>query len=441
MKAGTAKLLSTELKLWKSFSIEMNTILLIFIIIVSLGFILEVTLEMLNLSYRNKPIPDIIADVYPKDRYMLQQRYEAETTWFSLYEKSLGFIITLIVLSFGVFGKLHSWIIEVITNHIFAALLFFAIVSVASLLISLPFSIYSTFVIEEKYGFNKTTPKLFIADTLKSILLSAIVGGGLLAIITWIFYLIPNYFWLIALGILVIFSLLANALYSRVIVPLFNKQEPLQEGDLLEKIKVFAAKVGFPVSKVMVIDGSKRSTKANAYFSGFGKNRRVVLFDTLIDKMSNDEILAVLAHEIGHYRKRHIWINMALGTIQMSVFLYLFGLLSGNIEVLDALGFSAATEPVFHLAIIGFAILFSPAESIISLFTNLLSRRMEYQADGFAGKHGMGKPLVNGLKKLTAENLSNLTPHPFYIIVNYSHPTLYQRILNLNIKNTEMISS
>ena len=414
-----------------------SSILLIFIIIVSFGFVIEVILELLNISHRKKPIPDIIADVYPHDKYMLQQEYEAETTKFSLFENSLVFIITIIVLLFGVFGKLHSLVAEYSSNLIVTTLLFFAVVAVASLVFSIPFSVYSNFVIEQKYGFNKLTPKLFVVDTLKSILLSIVIGGSLLAFITWVFYLIPNYFWIVALGTLVLFSLLANTLYSRVIVPLFNKQEPLQEGELLDSIKEFAAKVGFPITKVFVIDGSKRSTKANAYFTGFGKNRRVVLYDTLIDKMSNEEIVAVLAHEIGHFRKRHIWNNFALGIVQTSVFLYLFSLLSSNSEVLAALGYSGSNQPVFHLAIIGFAILFSPVESIISLFTNWLSRKMEFQADNFACRYGLSESLITGLKKLSAENLSNLTPHPFYVFVNYSHPTLFQRICSLKCENTK----
>jgi len=409
----------------------MNTLLLVFLLIILSGFILEVELELLNLKHRNKPIPELLADVYPPEKYQTQQLYEVETTHFSLLEKVIGIVGTIAILYFRLFGELHRWLNQITLNPVAITLLFFAAVAIIMSFISIPFSVYSTFVIVEKYGFNRTTPKLFISDLLKSLILSALIGGSLLGLITWIFYLVPDWFWLIALGVLLSFSLLANALYSRVIVPLFNKQQLLEEGELLDTIKAFAARVNFPISKVFVIDGSKRSTKANAYFSGFGKNRRVVLYDTLIQKMNHDEILAVLAHEIGHFRKRHIWINMGFGAMQLTIFLYIFNILSSNTQVPIALGYAEADSPIFHLSLIGFAILFSPIESIIGLFTNWLSRKMEYQADGFAGNHGLANPLISGLTKLSAENLSNLTPHPAYVFVNYSHPTLLQRILKL----------
>lgn len=410
----------------------MEPLLIVLLAIVVIGFLLDTILEILNIKNRSKTLPSIISDVYPPEKYELQQRYEAETTRFELIQKSISLLGTLAILAFGLFGKLHQWITVYSLHPVIVTLAFFGVLGLIMTLLSLPFSVYSTFVIEEKYGFNRTTLKLFIADLFKSLLITILIGGSLLALITWIFYLIPNWFWIIALVILLSFSLLANALYSRVIVPLFNKQKPLDEGELLNLIKDFAQKVGFPISKVFVIDGSKRSTKANAYFSGFGRNRRVVLYDTLIEKMSNDEILAVLAHEIGHFRKRHIWINMALGTVQMTIFLYVFNLLSSNPQVPAALGYVESVEPIFHLSLIGFGILFSPIESIIGLFTNWLSRKMEYQADGYAGIHGLANPLISGLKKLSAENLSNLTPHPAYVFVNYSHPTLLQRIVALN---------
>lgn len=409
----------------------MKTLLFVFILIVVVGFILELFLDLLNLKHRKKPIPDILADVYPPDRYTLQQQYEVETTRFSYFEKTLNLVITIIVLYLGLFGELHRWLTHYGFNPLVITLLFFGIIAFIIQLFTLPFSVYDTFVIEEKYGFNRTTVKLFIADIFRSLLLSVVIGGGLLALITWIFYQAANWFWIVALVVLLAFSLIANALYSRVIVPLFNKQKPLEEGYLLDSIKDFALKTNFPISKVFIIDGSKRSTKSNAYFSGFGKNRRVVLYDTLIEKMSHDEILAVLAHEIGHFRKHHIWINMAIGAVQMCVFLYIFNQLSTSSNVSFALGYNEASEPIFHLSLIGFAILFSPIEILIGLFSNRLSRSMEYQADSFAAIHGLSLPLISGLKRLSAENLSNLTPHPAYVFVNYSHPTLLQRIIKL----------
>jgi STE24 endopeptidase len=400
----------------------------LFIFLILFSFILDISLDFLNVSHRSKPIPDLLKDIYQPERYKIQQNYEAENIRFSLIQKILGTLIILGVIIAGGFGWLHEWLMRFNLNPIVITLVFFAIIGSISSIISLPFSIWDTFVIEEKYGFNKSTPKLFIIDFIKSLLITITIGGGLMVIITWLFYRTGNWFWILALCVMVVFSFIANVLYSKIIVPLFNKQIPLNEGSLLDSIKKFGQQVDFPVNKVFVIDGSKRSTKANAYFSGFGKNRRVVLFDTLIEKLDEKEVLAVLAHEIGHYRKRHIWISMAFGVAQATIFMYLFSQLSTNSEVLMALGFDNATEPIFHLAIIGFAILFSPIESIIGLFTHWYSRSMEYEADSFAANHGMGNDLINGLKKLSGENLSNLTPHPIYVFVKYSHPTLLQRI-------------
>lgn len=406
----------------------MNHLLLIILVIIVLEFIFELILDRLNLNARKQPIPAVLSDVYPPERYNLQQSYKVDTTRFSFFQNAINTFAIVLVLYFGVLGSLHEWLVDFNFGNILTTLIFFAIVGFAGWVASIPFSIWSTFVIEEKYGFNKTTKRLFVTDSIKSLLISFTIAGGILAIIAWVFHNTQEWFWVIALGVMLVFSLLANALYSRVIVPLFNKQQPLQEGELLNAIKEFGLSVNFPVSKVFVIDGSKRSTKANAYFTGFGSNRRVVLYDMLIEKMSTDEIIAVLAHEIGHFRKHHIWINFGLGAIQSAVILYVFGWLAQSVELSYALGYTSASEPVFHLSLVGFGLLFSPIETILGIFTNRLSRSMEYQADAFAAKHGKGDGLISGLKKLSSENLSNLTPHPLYVYVNYSHPTLLQRI-------------
>lgn len=406
----------------------MNSILLIILVIIIFDYLFDLTLDILNLKSRSNPVPDLLADVYPPERYSLQQEYESETTQFNLIHSTLSIIVLFVVLYFGWLGKLHEWLITFNLFDIITTLIFFAILGIIGWIGSLPFSLWGTFVIEAKYGFNRTTPRLFVTDSIKSILISAIIGGSLIALITWLFYAAGNWFWIVALGVMLTFSLLANALYSRVIVPLFNKQKPLQEGELLNKIKEFGASVGFPVSKVYVIDGSKRSTKANAYFSGFGRNRRVVLYDTLMEKMSNGEILAVLAHEIGHYRKRHIWVNFCIGALQSAVILFIFSRIAQSVELSIALGYHNATAPVFHLSLLAFGLLFSPIESILGLITNSISRKMEFQADDFATSSGFGPELVSGLKKLSSENLSNLTPHPAYVFVNYSHHTLLSRV-------------
>jgi STE24 endopeptidase len=404
----------------------------LFIGLVLFGYVFELILDILNISHKNKPIPPQVADVYSDEAYAKQQKYEKVTTQFSIFQGVISTSIIVMLLVFGVFGWLHGTIAELGFGKTPATLLFFGVILLVSKVFSLPFSIYGTFVIEERFGFNRITPKLFIIDSLKSLLLSVVIGGVILFVITWLFYSTGKWFWVLALAVALVFTFIANILYSRVIVPLFNKQEPLKEGSLRDLIFEFAQKVNFPLTKVFVIDGSKRSTKANAYFSGFGKNRRVVLYDTLIEKMSETEVLAVLAHEIGHFRKKHIWINLVIGNVQAGAYLFLFTLLSTKIDVASALGFAGSTEAIFHLSLIGFGILTTPLDLLLSLATNRLSRKMEYQADVFAKQYKLDSELISGLKKLSAENLSNLTPHPAYVFVHYSHPTLVQRIGKLS---------
>lgn len=343
----------------------------------------------------------------------------------------LSFILIISIFYFGWFGWLHEYLLGFELSSIRITLAFFGILLLVSQLFSLPFALWSTFVIEEKYGFNRVTPKLFLIDSFKSLIITVIIGGGLLALITFLFHLAGQWFWLMALGVFLSFSLLANALYSVVIVPLFNKQTPLEQGELHDSIVALAENVGFPISKVFIIDGSKRSSKANAYFSGIGSNRRVVLYDTLLNSLDNAEIVAVLAHEIGHFKRKHLWKNFFLGAVQMALMLLLFNLLAHSTPISVALGFSGATEPVFHLNLIAFAFLFSPIQHILGIGMNLISRRMEYQADDYATKQGFGNGLVAALKKLSRANYSNLTPHPTYVFVNYSHPTLLQRVRNI----------
>lgn len=397
---------------------------------IALGFTFDLIISLLNTSHRSRPIPKALLDVYPPERYRLQQEYQAVNTRLNYIQKGIETAALIVVIGVGGFGWLHGWLTGFELGAVITTLAFFAILGLASGLLSIPFSAWDTFVVEQRFGFNRSTPKLFITDLLKSLALSAVLGGALLALITWIFYRTGSWFWIIALVVMVLFSLLANALYSRVIVPLFNKQKPLEEGDLLERIRSFGLKVGFPVSKVFVIDGSKRSTKANAYFSGFGRNRRVVLFDTLIDTMTTDQVLAVLAHEIGHYRKRHIWINIGLGVLQSAIILFLFSLIAQTTLLPQVLGYSAQ-EPIFHLSLLGFGILLGPIQIVMGFIFNQISRTMEYQADAFARKHGLAIPLIEGLKALSAQNLSNLTPHPAYVWAHYSHPPLQQRVERL----------
>jgi STE24 endopeptidase len=287
-------------------------------------------------------------------------------------------------------------------------------------------------VIEEKYGFNKTTPKLFITDKIKGWLLGAVLGGGILLLVVWFYQKAGSDFWLYAWGLIVAFTIFMTMFYTHLILPLFNKLKPLEDGDLKSSIVDFSKKAGFKLKDIFVMDGSKRSTKANAFFSGLGKKKRIVLFDTLIEEMKINEIVSVLAHEIGHYKKKHTLANILISVLQTGLTLYILSLLIDNPVLSEALG---VEQPSFHIGLITFSLLYSPISTIIGIATNILSRKYEYQADAFAKYYGYGDSLISALKKLSSKNLSNLTPHPAYVFVNYSHPPLLQRIHSIKNQN------
>ncbi len=403
----------------------------IFYIIVGVllfNFSFSMILEWLNYRYRPVLLPDIISDVYDSDNYAKQQNYEKEKLRLSIIESTFSAILILAFFILRGFGQLQSFVANVSQNLIIQTLLFFGILGLAALIISIPFSYYDKFTIEEKYGFNKSTKGLFVLDIFKSILLSVVIGGAILALITWLYMLNPKIFWITALIVMLIFSLIMNALYSTIILPLFNKKSPLPEGELKSKVVEFANSIGFSINNIYVIDGSKRSTKANAFFTGFGRKKRIFLYDTLTNNLSDNEIVAVLAHELGHYKKHHIWINLTLGVVQTALFLFFFGLLSENVVFTKVMG-GESVVAVFYLNALCFILLIEPIQTIIELATNSLSRKMEYSADNFATVHGQGNDLMNALKKISSLNYSNLTPHPFYVLINYSHPTLYNRLM------------
>ena len=299
---------------------------------------------------------------------------------------------------------------------------------IGSDILTTPFSWYSTFVIEEKYGFNKTTKKTFFLDKIKGWLMMAILGGGILALIVWFYQFAGNDFWWYAWILVAVFSVFLNMFYAKLIVPLFNKQSPLEEGSLRTKIETYAKSVGFTLDNIFIIDGSKRSTKANAYFSGFGKEKRITLFDTLVKDLEEEEIVAVLAHEVGHYKKNHIIVNLAASILTTGFTLWLLSLFVGSPALSQALG---VAEPSFHIGLIAFGILYSPISEITGLLMNYLSRKFEYQADNYAKETYGAAPLISSLKKLTKNSLSNLTPHKAYVFMHFSHPTLLQRFRNL----------
>ena len=405
-----------------------DTLFYILISILIISFIVDKVLDALNAKHYKDPIPPELSDVYEEEDYLKSQNYKKANDRFSSIASSISLVVTLFFFYLDGFAFVDEWARTFSDNTIIIALLFFGSIMFASDLLSTPFSYYHTFIIEEKFGFNKTTLKTFLVDKIKGWLMSAILGGLLLSIIIWFYEAVGSNFWLYAWGIIAVFVFLMNMFYARLIVPLFNKQTPLCDGSLKTKIQDYAQKVGFKLDKIVVIDGSKRSTKANAYFSGFGSEKRVTLFDTLIKDLEEEEIVAVLAHEVGHYKRKHILFNLIISILIMGFTFWLLSLFIGNPILSKALN---VASPSFHIGLIAFGILYSPISELTGLIMNFISRIFEYQADNYAKETFDAAPLISGLKKLNKNSLSNLTPHPAYVFVYYSHPTLLQRYHNM----------
>lgn len=405
-----------------------QTLFYILITVIIIDFLIDKILDTLNAKHFNDPIPEGLSDVYETSEYNKSQNYKKERYKYSTVTSTISFIAMLLVLFFEGFAYLDKLVRTYSENEIVITLLFFGIIMIINEIIILPFSWYSTFVIEEKYGFNKTSLKTFVFDKLKSLVLTAIFGGAILALIVWFYQLTAQNFWLYAWGLVIFITLFANMFYAKLIVPIFNKQVPLQDGSLRTKIEAYAKTVGFELHNIFIIDGSKRSTKANAYFSGFGKEKRITLYDTLLNDLEEEEIVGVLAHEVGHYKKKHIIANVAASIFTTGLTLWLLSLFIGNPLLSEALGVST---PSFHIGLIVFGILYSPVSAITGLLMNILSRKFEYQADDFAKNTYNAEALISSLKKLSKTSLSNLTPHKAYVFVHYSHPTLLERFNNL----------
>jgi len=408
----------------------MNSEILFYIIIaiISINFLKDKILDALNAKHFNDDIPSELSDVFDEDAYKKSQDYKTANYKFGIWSSLFSLLLTLGFLFFDGFEYVDTIARSYSNNPIIIALLFFGIIMLASDIISTPFSYYKTFVIEERFGFNKSTKKLFIIDKIKGLMMMAIIGGGLLALIVWFYQATGTYFWLYAWGLITVFTVFMNMFYARLIVPLFNKQKPLEDGELRNKISDYAISVGFSLKKIFVIDGSKRSTKANAYFSGFGSEKRVTLFDTLINDLDEEEIVSVLAHEVGHYKRKHIIFNLFASILLTGLTLYILSVFISNPLLSNAIGVEI---PSFHAGLIAFGLLYSPISEATGLIMNYFSRKFEYQADDYAKNTYKAEPLITSLKKLSKNSLSNLTPHKAYVFMHYSHPTLLQRIKNL----------
>lgn len=408
-------------------------VFILIVVFLCVDFIVERILEGVNRRAMSPCLPESLKGIYDEKEYERFQCYKRENDRFGLLSSGFSFLVTIVFLCAGGFGWYNGWVTSVTDSVVWQTLLFMFGLSLASGVLGLPFDWYATFHIEEKYGFNKTTVKTYLLDMVKGGCVSALVGGVLLAAVVGFYLWTGAYFWLYAWGVITLFSVFMAMFYSQLIVPLFNKQTPLEDGSLRDKIDAFARQAGFKLDNIYVIDGSKRSTKANAYFTGLGPKKRIVLYDTLIKDLTEDEIVAVLAHEVGHYKKRHTLRFMVASVLQTGFMLWLFSLLVNQPVLSEALG---SDKAYFQLGLVAFALLYSPVGMVLGLFMNAWSRKNEYEADAYATDHGQGEALVSGLKKISVKALSNLTPHPVYEWVYYSHPSLLRRIRAIQGRDT-----
>lgn len=403
-----------------------QTITTIILITLIVDFTMNYVADRLNIGSLTTHLPEKFSDVYDKDRYEQSQQYLKATTRLGTITSTIDLGILLAFWFLGGFGALDHFVRGTGWSAIGRGLLFIGILAGGKFIISLPFSIYSTFVIEEKFGFNKTTPKTFILDLLKSLILSLALGIPLLSAIFWFLESTGPWAWVICWGVTTVFILGVQYIVPTWIMPLFNTFTPLEDGELKDKLFAYAKTIEFPLTQIFVMDGSKRSTKSNAFFTGFGKNKRIVLFDTLINAHTTDELLGVLAHEMGHFKKKHIQRRLIFGILQMGVVFYLLSLFITQQSLFTA--FHVETTSIYA-GLVFFSILFSPVDLIISIVMQFFSRKDEYEADRFAAlTTKKATALITALKKLSADNLSNLTPHPFYVFLHYSHPPLAQRV-------------
>ncbi len=392
-------------------------------------FILSRFIDYLNTKNWDDKLPDELKEIYDEDKYTKSMNYEKEKFKFSMITSFFSFFIMLLVLIFWWFGFLDNFVRTLTDNNILRGLYFFWIIIFIQVLITLPISYYSTFIIEQKFWFNKMTKKLFFIDIIKSFLLTLMIWWLLLALIIWLYTLDKTNFWFYAWIVITIFSVFMMMFYSSLIVPLFNKQTPLESWELRDAIENFAKKVWFKLDNIYVIDWSKRSSKANAYFSGFGPKKRIVLYDTLIKDLEIEELVAVLAHEIGHYKRKHTLQMLIFSIVQTWFMLYILGLVLKYPQVSQSLW---ANEWSFWVWVVAFWILFTPISIILWLFWNVISRKNEYQADEFAWINYNPEKLKSALIKLSRNNLSNLRPHPVYEFFHYSHPTVLKRLKALD---------
>ena len=407
----------------------MNIYLLIILSALIGEFLLRTLVRVLNLKALDPGLPNEFQGYYDEEKYARSQEYTRVNTRFAFFTTSFDLMVILVFILFGGFNFVDQIVRGFGLSTLPSGLAFFGILFFASDLISTPFSLYQNFVIEEDFGFNKMTLKTFILDKLKGYLLTLVLGGVFLTAILFFFEKTGEYGWLYAWGIIGLFMILIQPLFTLVIAPMFNKFTPLEKGELRTAIENYAQKVEFPLSRIDVMDGSKRSAKSNAYFSGFGKQKRIALFDTLLEKHSNDEMVAILAHEVGHYKKHHIKVGILISILHTGLLFWLLSIFIDNPGLFEAFKMK---EISVYGGLTFFMILYSPVELVLSVIMNAVSRRNEFQADAYSAKTTeKSEHLISGLKNLSVSNLGNLTPHSLSVLLDHSHPPVLERITAL----------
>ncbi|MEM9856665.1 MAG: M48 family metallopeptidase [Bacteroidota bacterium] len=393
--------------------------------IIVVDYLLDQLLDYLNHRNARTELPSEVSDIYDAEKYQKSIKYQKTQGSFSFITSAFSFLLSSGMIYFGVFGVLDSWLSAYISQGVVLALVYFGVLFIVSDLVNTPFQLYGTFVIEEKFGFNKTTVKTFLLDKVKGYLLGIVIGGALIGTLLFLILKIGADFWIYFWVIASCFILFFNMFYTSLILPLFNKLTPLEEGALKDAIHSYSKSINFPLTNIFVIDGSKRSNKANAFFSGIGRKKKIVLYDTLIKNHTTEELVAVLAHEVGHFKKRHIIQGFIISIGQIGLMLFIMSLMIFNQNLSLALG---AEQLAIHVNLIAFTILYSPISKVFGVIGNVISRKNEFEADEYASKTYDSVPLQNALKKLSVDNLSNLYPHPAYVFFNYSHPPLLKRL-------------
>ena len=410
----------------------MNIYFFIIIGMILFQYGLSILVKILNLKSLNPNLPEEFSDVFDKDKYIKSQEYTKTNTNFSFLTSTFSLIVNLSFILGGFYNTIDLYVRGFGYDSEVTGLLFFGLLFVINDLLNIPFSLYKTFIIETKYGFNKTTLKTFWMDKIKGYFLTVLIGGPVLYLILYFFANFTEYGWLYVWIFLIAFSIIMQPIFTTFIAPMFNKFTPLEDGPLLTRIKDYLSKINFPVQRLEVVDGSKRSSHSNAYFSGIGKYKRIALFDTLLEQMDDDEILSIIAHEVGHYKLKHIYSGIILSSLQSGIMLYILSLFINNEQLFSVFGMQEGNLSIYA-SLVFFSMLYSPIALIVGVFFSIISRKNEFSADKYSAETAeMPKSLISGLKKLSKENLSNLTPHWLNVFLNYSHPPVLDRIRVLN---------